>query len=130
MIKRGHLNVPVIGVAKAGWTLDQFKARAYCSLEKHGGIDPAVVEKLSALLGTSTETTMTPTTFQALARELKGTHRQAHYLAVPPSSFETAVAGLVKCSSCMAEPRIILEKPFGRSGIGAAPEPGSAAAFR
>lgn len=37
MLKRGHLNVPVVGVAKAGWTLDQFKARAYDSLEKHGG---------------------------------------------------------------------------------------------
>ena len=40
MVKRGHLNVPVIGVAKAGWNLDQLKARAKDSLEKHGGVDP------------------------------------------------------------------------------------------
>ena len=50
MLKRGHLNVPVIGVAKAGWTLDQFRARAFDSLEKHGGADSAAFEKLSSLL--------------------------------------------------------------------------------
>src|SRR5439155_19611211 len=44
MAKRGHLNVPVIGVAKAGWNLDQLRARAHDSLEKHGGINPAAFE--------------------------------------------------------------------------------------
>ena len=41
MIKRGFLNQPVVCVAKAGWNLDQMKARAKDSLEKHGGLDPA-----------------------------------------------------------------------------------------
>jgi glucose-6-phosphate 1-dehydrogenase len=50
MAKRGHLNVPVIGVAKAGWNLDQLKARARDSVEKHGGVDSAALEKLSGLL--------------------------------------------------------------------------------
>src|SRR5262249_42448229 len=50
MVKRGHLNMPVVGVAKAGWTLDQLRARAKDSLEKHGGIDPAAFEKLIGLL--------------------------------------------------------------------------------
>ena len=50
MVKRGHLNVPVIGVAKAGWNLDQLRARAHDSLEKHGGVDAAAFEKLSGLL--------------------------------------------------------------------------------
>src|SRR6266403_5937406 len=50
MLKRGHLNVPVIGVAKADWTLDQFRIRAHDSLEKHGGVDAAAFEKLSSLL--------------------------------------------------------------------------------
>ena len=36
MLKRGHLDAPVIGVAKTGWNLDQLKARARESLEKHG----------------------------------------------------------------------------------------------
>jgi glucose-6-phosphate 1-dehydrogenase len=42
MAKRGHLNVPVIGAAKSGWSLDQLKARARDSVEKHGGLDPTV----------------------------------------------------------------------------------------
>ena len=50
MVKRGHLNVPVVGVAKAGWNLDQFRARAKDSLEKHGGVDAAAFEKLIGLL--------------------------------------------------------------------------------
>ena len=57
MLKRGHLNVPVIGVAKAGWTLDQLKARAQDSLEKHGGVDSAAFQKLSSCSATSMEIT-------------------------------------------------------------------------
>jgi len=114
MIRHGHLDVPVIGVAKAGWTLDQFKVRAYHSLEKHGGVDAAAFTKLSCLLRYVDGDYNDPATFEALAGELKGTHRPAHYLAIPPAAFETVLAGLMKCSSCMAEPRVILEKPFGR----------------
>jgi Glucose-6-phosphate dehydrogenase, NAD binding domain len=51
MVKRGHLNVPVIGVAKAGWNLDQLRERAQDSVEKHGGINPAAFDKLCSLLG-------------------------------------------------------------------------------
>jgi glucose-6-phosphate 1-dehydrogenase len=50
MAKRGHLNEPVIGVAKAGWNLDQLKARARDSVEKHGGLDTAAFKKLCGLL--------------------------------------------------------------------------------
>ena len=46
MVKRGNLNVPVIGVAKAGWNLGQLRARAQDSLEKHGGIDRPAFDKL------------------------------------------------------------------------------------
>jgi hypothetical protein len=46
----GNLNVPVVGVAKAGWNLDQLRARAKDSLEKHGGLDTAAFEKLIHLL--------------------------------------------------------------------------------
>src|SRR5262249_31309088 len=50
MVKRGHLDVPVIGVAKAGWTLDELRARARDSVERHGGLDAAAFPKLSRLL--------------------------------------------------------------------------------
>jgi len=113
MIKRGHLDIPVIGVAKAGWTIEQFRARAYDSLEKHGGVDAAAFEKLSGLLRYVDGDYNDPTTFRALARELRGTQRQAHYLAIPPNMFETVLQQLVNCTTCMSEPRIILEKPFG-----------------
>jgi glucose-6-phosphate 1-dehydrogenase len=50
MLKRGHLNVPIVGVAKAGWNLEQLRARAHDSLEKHGGVDPVAFDRLSGLL--------------------------------------------------------------------------------
>jgi len=66
MVKRGHLDVPVVGVAKAGWNLDQLRARAYDSLEKHGGVDPAVFEKLTTLLRYVDGDYQDPATFAAL----------------------------------------------------------------
>jgi len=77
MLKRGHFNVPIIGVAKAGWTLDQFRARALDSLEKHGGVDSAAFEKLSGLLRYVDGDYNDPATFQALGQELKGAQRPA-----------------------------------------------------
>src|SRR5437868_12567266 len=70
MIKRGHLRVPVIGVAKSGWTLDQLWARARDSLEKHGGIDRAAFDKLCGLLRYVDGDYKDPTTFQAIRKEL------------------------------------------------------------
>jgi glucose-6-phosphate 1-dehydrogenase len=117
MIKRGHLNVPVIGVAKAHWNLDQFRARAHDSLEKHGGTDSAAFEKLSGLLRYVDGDYQDPATFQALRKELKAAQRPAYYLAIPPALFETVVEQLAKsgCASdsgC-AHARVIIEKPFG-----------------
>jgi glucose-6-phosphate 1-dehydrogenase len=112
MVKRSHLNVPVVGVAKAGWTLDQFKARAHDSLEKHGGVDPDVFAKLSSLLHYVDGDYQDPKTFKALGTELKTAERPAHYLAIPPTMFEAVVERLPHCG-CSAGARIIVEKPFG-----------------
>jgi len=112
MLKRGHLNVPVIGVAKAGWTLDQLRARAHDSLEKHGGVDSAAFEKLSRLLRYVDGDYNDPGTFRALAKELKGTQRPAHYLAIPPTMFEPVLEQLEQGGSTGGA-RIIIEKPFG-----------------
>src|ERR1700689_861258 len=81
MIKRGHLDVPVIGVAKAGWNLDQLKARAKSSLETHGGLDAAAFEKLCGLLHYVDGDYNYAATYQALRRELGSVHRPLHYLA-------------------------------------------------
>jgi glucose-6-phosphate 1-dehydrogenase len=112
MIKRGHLNVPVVGVAKAGWNLDQFRARAKDSLEKHGGLDPAAFEKLIGLLSYVDGDYQDAATFTALRNALKDAHRPAHYLAIPPVLFETVVGHLAK-SDCGRGARVIVEKPFG-----------------
>ena len=113
MLKRGNLNVPVIGVAKAGWNLDQLKARAKDSLEKHGGLDPAAFEKLSGLLRYVDGDYNDAATFQALRRELGSAKHPAHYLAIPPSAFATVVEQLGK-AGCTNGSRVIIEKPFGR----------------
>ena len=94
MVKRGNLNVPVIGVAKAGWNLDQLKARAKDSLEKHGGLDPAAFDKLSSLLRYVDGDYNDPATFQAIKKELGSAKQPAHYLAIPPALFGTVVEQL------------------------------------
>ena len=89
MIKRGHLNVPVIGVAKAGWSVDQLRARARDGLEKFGGgVDAAAFEKLSGLLRYVDGDYKNPATFQSIRKELGSAQRPAHYLAIPPALFE------------------------------------------
>lgn len=112
MVKRGHLNVPVVGVAKAGWNLDQLRARAHDSLEKHGGVDSAAFTKLSSLLRYVDGDYQAPETFAALRRELKDAHSPAHYLAIPPVLFETVVEHLGTSNSARGA-RVIVEKPFG-----------------
>jgi glucose-6-phosphate 1-dehydrogenase len=117
MIKRGHLNVPVIGVAKAGWNLDQLKSRAHDSLEKHGGVDAAAFEKLSELLRYVDGDYRDSATFEGIRKSLGFAQRPAHYLAIPPTLFETVVkqlagTGCASGSGCEMA-RVIVEKPFG-----------------
>jgi len=112
MVKRGHLNVPVVGVAKAGWNLDQLRARAKDSLEKHGGLDPVAFEKLIGLLRYVDGDYQDPSTFTQLRNELKDAQWPAHYLAIPPVLFETVVEHL-SASNCGRGARVIVEKPFG-----------------
>ena len=113
MVKRGHLNVPVIGVAKAGWNLDQLKARARDSVEKHGGLDGPAFDKLSGLLRYVDGDYNDVATFQAIRKELGSAKHPAYYLAIPPVLFGLVVEQLAK-SGCTDGARVIVEKPFGR----------------
>lgn len=113
MVKRGKLDLPVIGVAKAGWNLDQLKARARDSVEKHGGLDPEAFDKLSGLLRYVDGDYNDAATFQALSRELGSAQHPAFYLAIPPSAFGTVVEQLSRTGHTAAA-RVIVEKPFGR----------------
>jgi glucose-6-phosphate 1-dehydrogenase len=113
MVRRGHLDVPVIGVARSAWSVDQLRQRVHDSLEKYGGIDPAAFEKLSRLLRYVSVDYTDPSACQAIHRELKDARHPAIYLAVPPHLFAPAVEQLAQ-SGCAKEARIIVEKPFGR----------------
>src|SRR5712671_2337488 len=112
MAKRGHLGVPVLGVAKAGWKLEQLRARAKDSLEKHGGLDPAAFDKLCGLLHYVDGDYQDPATFQAIKKELGSARQPAHYLAIPPMLFGLVVEQLGK-AGCATGARVIIEKPFG-----------------
>src|SRR3989454_7908778 len=112
MVKRGHLDVPVIGVAKAGWTLEQLRARARDSLEKHGGLNSDAFGTLCGLLRYVDGDYRDPATFQTIRRELGSARRPAHYLAIPPVVFELVVEQLGK-ADCTNGARVIVEKPFG-----------------
>lgn len=112
MVKRGILDVPVIGVARSGWNLDRFRARVYDSLEKHGEFDRAAFEKLCSLLRYVEGDYNDPATFQAIRREIGSRERPAYYLAIPPVLFGLVVEQLGK-SGCAKGARVIVEKPFG-----------------
>lgn len=112
MIKRGNLNVPVIGVDRSAENLDELKARARSSLEHSGKFDAAAFDKLSNLLRYVQGDITDLATFQALRKQLDDARRPAFYMAIPPSIFPTVVAQLAK-AGCTKGARVILEKPFG-----------------
>ncbi len=118
MVKRGHLDVPVIGVAKAGWGLDELRARARDSVKQHGGLDAAAFDKLCGLLRYVDGDYRDPATFQAIRHQLGPAQRPSHYLAIPPMLFGPVVEQLAG-SGCANGARVIVEKPFGSDLISA-----------
>jgi glucose-6-phosphate 1-dehydrogenase len=110
---RGHLGVPVIGVARSDWTVEKFRARAHESVEKQDGFDEAVFAKFAERLRYISGDYGAPATHAALRKELGDAAHPLHYLAIPPSVFEKVVEGLGQ-SGCARGARVILEKPFGR----------------
>jgi glucose-6-phosphate 1-dehydrogenase len=112
MVKRGHLNVPVVGVAKAGWGLAQFQARARDSLQQHGGFDAQAGPKLLGLLRYVGGDYADAATFAALRCSLGAALRPMHYLAIPPVLFAKVVEQLA-AAGCTAGARVVVEKPFG-----------------
>jgi len=113
MVRRGHLNVPIIGVAYSKWDLEQFKARAKDSLEKHGGLDPEAWEKLDGLLHYIDGDYDNPETFSKLRNSLGNAQQPLYYMAIPPSLFAVVAEGLAE-AGCTKNARVVIEKPFGR----------------
>jgi glucose-6-phosphate 1-dehydrogenase len=114
MVKRGVLEVPVIGVAKSGWSLEQLQARARESIQKNGTFDEAAFGKLRQLLRYVDGDYADSGTFAQLRKLLGNASHPAHYLAIPPALFGTVVEHLAQAGCAPDGSRVIVEKPFGR----------------
>jgi len=114
MVKDGFLDVPVVGVAKAGWGIEQLRERARQSIEEHGGVDEAAFSRLLELLDYVDGDYGDLRTFTELREKLGSARNPLHYLAIPPSMF-AEVAEQLKVSRCAEGARIVVEKPFGRN---------------
>jgi glucose-6-phosphate 1-dehydrogenase len=117
MTKRGHLGIPVIGVASSSWSVDDLHKRAHDSIQEHGGgvDDKDAFETLAKSMTYVDGDYRDANTYSSLGSALHAvkSKRSAHYLAIPPSLFPTVVEGLGK-SGCAKDARVIVEKPFGR----------------
>jgi glucose-6-phosphate 1-dehydrogenase len=113
LVANEGVNVPIVGVAKAGWTVEQLRARAKTSVEQHGHADEAGFAKLSGLLRYVDGDYNDPQTFAQLKQALGGAKRPLHYLAIPPSLFGVVVSALAH-SGLNVDARLVVEKPFGR----------------
>jgi glucose-6-phosphate 1-dehydrogenase len=113
LVQRDRLDVPIIGVARSGWSLDRLRARARESLQQRGKVDKDAFGKLASLLRYIDGDYTDPKTFTRLRKALGDCKRPLHYLAIPPSMFATVTEGLA-ASGCTDGARVIVEKPFGR----------------
>ncbi len=113
MIRRGNLDVPVIGVALPNWSIERFRERARQSLEEHGGVDEKAFARLASLLRYVSGNYNDRATFDALRTAIDGARSPLHYLAIPPSLFPVVIQHL-GASGCATNARLVVEKPFGR----------------
>ncbi len=113
MVRRKHLDVPVIGVAKAGWDRQRLLERARESLSSHQALDETTFATLAGMLDYLDGAYEDPGTFDQLRDKLGPAQRPLHYLAIPPSLFATVV-GALGGSGCARGGRVVVEKPFGR----------------
>ena len=118
LARRGKLEIPVIGLAKSGWNLQQLQERAKDSVKAYGGLDtegfPRLISKLKYIDGDYRD----PETYARLRQELDASRHPLHYLAIPPVLFPEVLKQL-QTSGCAGEGRIVIEKPFGQDLVSA-----------
>ncbi|MBA3884261.1 MAG: glucose-6-phosphate dehydrogenase [Acidobacteria bacterium] len=113
LIRAGDLDMPIVGMARGGWTLDRLRERARDSLEHNGGVDAESSARLAAQLRYVDGDYADPATYRRLRQALGAAARPLHYMAIPPSMFGAVVQGLAN-AGCADGARIVVEKPFGR----------------
>jgi len=113
LVKRGVLDVPVVGVAKSGWGLEQFRDYAVASLKLNNmdPADPAAVKMLSLLryvdgdLGDEA-------TYQAMSDQVGAGQKVLFYMEVPAQLFGRIAQGIATAERARGA-RVMVEKPFG-----------------
>jgi glucose-6-phosphate 1-dehydrogenase len=113
MVRRGGFSAPIICLARKDWNLEKLRERARDSVQKNGDFEAGCFDKFAALLRHVHGDNTDPETFTALRKTLGEARHPIHYLAIPPSMFDTVVTCLEK-SGCAKDARVIVEKPFGR----------------
>jgi glucose-6-phosphate 1-dehydrogenase len=113
LTRHGHLNMPVIGVAKPDWTIEQLRNRARDSITAHSSVDEEALAALSSRLVYVAGDYADAQTFTRLRQALEPARHPLIYLAIPPSLFGTVARALAE-SGCATQARLIVEKPFGR----------------
>src|SRR4029079_18465689 len=111
MVRHKHLSVPVLGVARSEYNLEQLRARARQSVEQHGSFEPTAFQKLCGLLRFVGGDYEDPGTYERLKDALAGSQRPLYYLAIPPSLFTTVASGLARVGIA-TNARVVVEKPF------------------
>ncbi len=113
LVRRGNLTIPIIGVARGGWTLERLRDRARASVTEYGDLDAEAFGRLSAQLRHVDGDYDDAETYVRLKQALSDSARPLHFLAVAPGMFETVVNGLSR-AGCAQDARVVVEKPFGR----------------
>ena len=113
LVRRGHLDMPVIGVAGRSWTSDQLREHARQSVQEHGGLDATAFDRLAAQLTYVGGDYNDPATFAHLKQALGLASRPMYYLAIPPSLFAPVIENLHR-AGLTRDARVVVEKPFGR----------------
>jgi len=118
LVKRHGLNVPIVGVGRAGWDADKLRARARDSVSQKGPVDEEAFARFSALLQYVDGDYRKQETFTELRKSLGSARRPVYYMAIPPTVFAVVTEGLMK-SGCLQGARVVVEKPFGRDLVSA-----------
>jgi len=118
LVRRDGMDIPIVGIAKSAWTLQQLRERARASLEnaatEHGSrVDEDAFAKLAARLRYIDGDYNDAATFKRLKQELGQAKAPLYYLAIPPDMFGAVVSNLQQMG-CTHGARVVVEKPFGR----------------
>ena len=118
LVERGVLDVPVVGVAKSGWGLGQFRDYAAASLRlNHMDDKSPAAQKMLGLLRYVDGDLGDDATYQAMSDAVGTGRRVLFYLEVPPFLFGRIAEGIASAGRT-AGARVMVEKPFGNDLAG------------